>query len=95
VRGVQRLTPEPVVRPVIKETTAVGAAYAAGLAVGYFQDLDDLCANWSVDKTWNPQMEESKRASMYQSWKKAVTRTFGWIEEPAAEPEKTRVITAN
>jgi glycerol kinase len=86
---------KPVVRPVIKETTALGAAYAAGLAVGYFKDLDDLCANWSVDKTWKPKMEESKRASMYQSWKKAVTRTFDWIEEAAAEPEKTRLVTAN
>jgi glycerol kinase len=85
---------KPVVRPVIKETTALGAAYVAGLAVGYFKDLDDLCANWSVDKTWNPKMEKSKRASMYQSWEKAVTRTFDWMEEAAAEPEKTHVVTA-
>jgi glycerol kinase len=73
---------KPVVRPTIRETTALGAAYAAGLAVGFFKDLDDLCANWSVEKTWNPNMQEEKRESMYRLWKKAVNRTFDWIEEP-------------
>jgi glycerol kinase len=72
---------KPVVRPVIKETTALGAAYAAGMAVGLFKDLDDLCANWAVDKTWKPNMPEKKRAEIYKLWKKAVTRTFGWVEE--------------
>jgi glycerol kinase len=72
---------KPVVRPVMKETTALGAAYAAGLAVGYFKDLDDLCTHWSVDKTWNPSMAEAKRDLLYQSWKKAVTRTFDWVDE--------------
>jgi glycerol kinase len=72
---------KPVVRPVIKETTALGAAYAAGLAVGYFKDLDDLRANWSVDKTWKPNMEAKKRNEMYRLWKKAVTKSFDWIEE--------------
>jgi glycerol kinase len=73
---------KPVVRPGIRETTALGAAYAAGLAVGFFQDLADLCANWSVEKSWNPNMREDKRESMYRSWKKAVHRTFDWIEPP-------------
>jgi glycerol kinase len=74
---------KPVVRPVIKETTALGAAYAAGLAVGFFKDLNDLCANWSVDKTWKPNMEEKKRNEQYRLWKKAVTKSFDWIEDAA------------
>ena len=76
---------KPVVRPVMKETTALGAAYAAGLAVGFYKDLDDLCSHWSVDKTWNPSMPEVKRDLLYRSWKKAVTRTFDWVEESFAE----------
>ena len=71
----------PVVRPAIKETTALGAVYAAGLAVGFFLDLDDLRAQWSVDKTWNPNMPAEKREHMYHLWKKAVTRSFDWIED--------------
>jgi glycerol kinase len=71
----------PVVRPAIKETTALGAMYAAGLAVGFYRDLNDLRANWSVDKTWNPAMAADKREKMYRLWKKAVTRTFDWSEE--------------
>ncbi len=90
---------KPVVRPVIKETTALGAAYAAGLAVGYFKDLNDLCANWSVDKTWKPNMENKKRNEMYRLWKKAVTKSFDWIEEAAdkkaEEHEKELVGAAN
>ncbi|MBV9608022.1 MAG: glycerol kinase GlpK, partial [Acidobacteria bacterium] len=80
---------KPVVRPVVKETTALGAAYAAGLAVGFFKNVDELCANWSVDKTWKPAMDEAKRESMFKLWKKAVTRTFDWVEDPAHvdEPE--------
>jgi glycerol kinase len=70
----------PVVSPVIKETTALGAAYAAGLAVGYYRDTDDLRANWDVDRTWTPHMDEETRASLYKAWKKAVTRSFDWIE---------------
>jgi glycerol kinase len=72
----------PVVRPTIRETTALGAAYAAGLAVGFFKNVDELCANWSVEKTWNPNMQEEKRESMYRLWKKAVQRSLDWIEEP-------------
>jgi glycerol kinase len=68
----------PVVRPMTRETTALGAAYAAGLAVGFFKDTDELRANWSVDRTWNPQMEPSVREQMYRQWKKAVARSFDW-----------------
>jgi glycerol kinase len=78
---------KPVVRPVIKETTALGAAYAAGLAVGFYENVDDLCANWAVDKTWKPAMDAVKRESMCKLWKKAVTRTFDWVEEPARVEE--------
>jgi glycerol kinase len=70
----------PVVRPVIKETTSLGAAYAAALAVGFYKNAEDLCANWAVDRTWKPQLEESKRTEMYRMWKKAVTRSFDWVE---------------
>ena len=70
-----------VVRPTIKETTALGAAYAAGLAVGFFASTDDLCANWSVEKTWNPAMPAERKEALYSKWKKAVTRTFDWVEE--------------
>ena len=72
----------PVVRPSIKETTALGAAYAAGLGIGLFKNADELCSNWSINKTWTPEMEDRKRESMYQSWKKAVSRTFDWLDEP-------------
>ena len=71
----------PVVRPVIKETTALGAAYAAGLAVGYFSDLADLKAKWAADYTWTPNMNASTRDTHFCAWKKAVTRSFDWVEE--------------
>lgn len=70
----------PVLRPVIKETTALGAAYAAGLAVRYYADFDELRQNWAVDQTWQPRMEEAQRNGYYRQWKKAVTRSFGWVE---------------
>ena len=69
-----------VVRPVIQETTALGAAYAAGLAVKFFSGLEELRANWAVDRTWKPHLAETERQQMYQQWKKAVTRSFDWIE---------------
>ena len=70
----------PVVRPVTKDaTTALGAAYAAGLAVGYFKDLKDLRANWAVDHTWKPNLQNGRREEMYGLWKKAVTRSFDWV----------------
>jgi glycerol kinase len=70
----------PVIRPIVKETTALGAAYAAGLAVGYWQDLDALRANWGQDRVWQPTMAAEKRAILFQNWKKAVSRTLNWIE---------------
>jgi len=69
----------PVVRPLTKDaTTALGAAYAAGLAVGYFKDLNDLRANWAVDRTWQPNLKSGEREKMYGLWKRAVTRSFDW-----------------
>jgi glycerol kinase len=70
----------PVVRPKVTETTALGAAYAAGLAVGYWSDFQELSRNWSMDKTWTPAMDEARREEGYRYWKKAVERTFGWVE---------------
>ncbi|HEY1271525.1 MAG TPA: glycerol kinase GlpK [Terriglobales bacterium] len=67
-----------VVRPVIKETTSLGAAYAAGLAVGFYRNTDELQANWREHRTWQPCCEPGKREDMYGLWKKAVTRTFDW-----------------
>ena len=69
----------PVVRPKVAETTALGAAYAAGLAVGFWKNLDELRANWGRDKEWKPNMDVAKRDKLYAGWKKAVTRTFEWI----------------
>ncbi len=69
-----------VVRPAILETTALGACYAAGLAVGYFKDLAELREKWSVDQTWRPGMEEASREEEYRLWKKAVTRSFDWVD---------------
>ena len=70
----------PVVRPKITETTALGAAYAAGLAVGYWRNREDLVGNWAVDKRWKPQMAESRRSALFSSWQKAVGRSLDWIE---------------
>ena len=70
----------PVVRPVMQETTALGAAYAAGLAVGYYQDLEDLKSNWAIDYTWHPHFEEAERETLYKAWKKAVTRSLDWAD---------------
>jgi len=71
----------PVIRPVINETTALGAAYAAGIAVGVWQDFGDVKANWREDQRWLPTMDEETRATQYALWRKAVTRTLNWIEE--------------
>ena len=69
----------PVVRPVTRDaTTALGSAYAAGLAIGYFKDLADLCANWAMDHTWQPNLSHEKREEMYNLWKRAVTKSFDW-----------------
>ncbi|CAB4671498.1 unannotated protein [freshwater metagenome] len=67
-------------RPTIIETTAVGAAYAAGLAVGYWEDIDELKKHWSISKEWNPIMNASTRTEGFRLWKKAVARTLNWVE---------------
>jgi glycerol kinase len=69
----------PVVRPKVAETTALGAAYAAGLAVGFWKNIDELRANWDRAREWKPRMETAKREALYADWKKAVTKTFDWI----------------
>ena len=69
----------PVLRPKVTETTALGAAYAAGLAAGYWRNTDDLRANWALDKTWTPALSAEKREHYYKSWKKAVERSFDWV----------------
>jgi len=70
----------PVIRPTVAETTALGAAYAAGLAVGFWREVEDLRANWGMDKQWEPHMDPATRDREYALWKKAVTRTFDWVE---------------
>jgi glycerol kinase len=70
----------PVIRPKVSETTALGAAYAAGLAVGFWKDYDELRANWAKGKEWRPAMDTDLRKKLYSGWKKAVTRTFDWME---------------
>jgi glycerol kinase len=70
----------PVVRPKVAETTALGAAYAAGLAVGFWKDYDELRTNWAREKEWQPAMDVDLRKKLYSGWKKAVTRTFDWVE---------------
>jgi glycerol kinase len=70
----------PVIRPKVAETTALGAAYAAGLATGFWETEDDIRKNWGMDKTWKPAMAQADREKTFKEWKKAVTRTFDWIE---------------
>ncbi|CAN5147022.1 glycerol kinase GlpK [soil metagenome] len=70
----------PVVRPAVIETTALGAAYAAGLAVGFWKDLDELRANWREDTRWEPQWDDAQREEALRVWKKAVTRSFDWVD---------------
>ncbi|TAE91481.1 MAG: hypothetical protein EAZ80_12625 [Runella slithyformis] len=70
----------PVVCPAVAETTALGAAYAAGLAVGYWSNLDDLRQNWGIAHTWQPNMPPNQRDGYYKNWKKAVERSFAWEE---------------
>ncbi|MEX1078947.1 MAG: glycerol kinase GlpK [Homoserinimonas sp.] len=71
----------PVVRPIIGETTALGAAYAAGLAVGFWKTLDDLRANWREDRRWEPKMDEDERGRLNRNWDKAVTKTLDWVDD--------------
>jgi glycerol kinase len=70
----------PVIRPKVAETTSLGAAYAAGLATGFWSSIDDLRGNWGKDKEWTPQLDADTREREYALWKKAVTRTFDWVE---------------
>ena len=78
-----------VVRPAVRETTALGAAYLAGLAVGYWRDLDDLRANWQVERTFAPTWDEARRALGYRGWQRAVERAKGWVtEEEGLDHEK-------
>lgn len=70
----------PVIRPVVAETTSLGAAYAAGLATGFWKDIDSLRDYWREDKRWTPMMEEDARLARYQGWKKAIERTFNWVD---------------
>jgi glycerol kinase len=69
-----------VLRPAMRETTALGAVYAAGLCCGFYKDTDDLTENWSVDQTWEPRLDEAERSRLYRQWKKAVTRSFDWVD---------------
>jgi glycerol kinase len=69
-----------VVKPVVAETTALGAAYAAGLAVGFWENPDDLRSNWQEDKRWSPNWSEDQRAAGYAGWQKAVQRTLDWVD---------------
>lgn len=71
---------KPVVCPKVKETTALGACFVAGLAVGFFKDTDELCTKWKADQRWEPKMEHAARERAYHFWKKAVTRSFDWVE---------------
>ena len=70
----------PVVRPKVAETTALGAAYAAGLAVGFWKNTDEMRANWGVDHTWEPEEGSNASTGLYAKWKKAVTKTFDWVD---------------
>ena len=70
----------PVVRPAVQETTALGAAFAAGLATGFFSDLDHLRSQWHEDRSWTPRLAAVERERLYKQWKKAVTRSFDWLE---------------
>jgi glycerol kinase len=70
----------PVIRPVIAETTALGAAYAAGLAVAFWSSTDQISTNWAAERTWQPAMDATDRDARYSTWKKAVTKTFDWVE---------------
>jgi glycerol kinase len=71
----------PVIRPKVSETTALGAAYAAGLAVGFWAGVDDIRQNWAEDTRWTPLMDPERRDREYRSWKKAVTKTFDWVDQ--------------
>ena len=75
----------PVIRPVVAETTALGAAYAAGIAVGFWSGEEDVVKNWAEDKRWEPKMDENERERLFRNWKKAVTKTFDWVDADVKE----------
>ena len=75
----------PVIRPVVAETTALGAAYAAGIAVGFWNGEEDVVKNWAEDKRWEPKMDDDERDRLYRNWKKAVTKTFDWVDADVKE----------
>ena len=75
----------PVIRPVVAETTALGAAYAAGIAVGFWSGEEDVVKNWAEDKRWEPKMDDAERDRLYRNWKKAVTKTFDWVDADVKE----------
>jgi glycerol kinase len=70
----------PVVRPKIIETTALGAAYAAGLAVGYWKSTNDIIENWQVGQRWHPKMTAKECTSLFNAWEKAVQRSLNWVD---------------
>ena len=70
----------PVIRPVIRETTASGAAYAAGLAVGFWSGTNEIRTNWAADRRWDPTMDRQRREELYRQWRKAVSRTLDWVD---------------
>ena len=75
----------PVVRPKVAETTALGAAYAAGIAVGFWSGTQDVIDNWAEDKRWEPAMDEAERERLFRNWNKAVQRTLDWVDEAVVE----------
>ncbi|MDR1214805.1 MAG: glycerol kinase GlpK [Propionibacteriaceae bacterium] len=75
----------PVIRPVVAETTALGAAYAAGIAVGYWSGEQDVIDNWAEDVRWTPQLDPTESGRLYRNWKKAVSKTFDWVDEDVKE----------
>ncbi|MGH3711329.1 MAG: glycerol kinase GlpK [Pseudonocardiaceae bacterium] len=70
----------PVIRPAVSETSALGAAYAAGLAVGFWSGAEEIRANWTADRRWDPAMDPQRREELYAQWRKAVTRTLNWVD---------------
>jgi len=76
----------PVERPVVAETTALGAAYLAGVAVGYWRGLDDIASNWALERRFEPSMSADRRRSMLHGWHRAVERSRGWVEPDSVEP---------
>jgi glycerol kinase len=81
------ITDTTVERPVVAETTALGAAYLAGLATGYWQSQDEIARKWALDRAFEPNMDQQRREELYRNWKRAVERAKDWAEpEPSREP---------